>query len=83
MAHLVASCIAEKWPDEMRKCVAAVHDDPDLVACMIRNAQHTNGHHDQLPDDNAATRLSVTAIDPVEGTSASRAIDSPRTVLAT
>jgi hypothetical protein len=72
MAHLVASCIAEKWPDEMRKCVAAAHDDPDLVACMLRN-QHTNAQHDQRSltdnpfDDTAATKLRVTSVDPVEG----------------
>jgi len=36
MSEAVAECIKDKWPDELRNCVAGARDAPDLVACMMR-----------------------------------------------
>jgi hypothetical protein len=56
MSEAVAACIKEQWSAEMRRCVAAAKDRPDLVACMMR-------HEEQ----SGARTLRVDGIEPDRG----------------
>lgn len=62
MADAVADCIRDSWPDDTRRCVAVVKDEPDMVACMLRFRQQQD-----LRRAPADQRLAVTGIEPDRG----------------
>jgi len=61
LAEVVSGCIGDQWPLDTRKCVAAVRDKPDFMACMMRLDERTKN----APVNHA--RLTVTGIDPTRG----------------
>lgn len=56
MAKGVGECIKNEWPIELRRCIAGVRDQPDLVACMLRHRDKIEPH-----------ALRITGIDPATG----------------
>jgi len=41
-SQVVAQCIKDQWPAELRTCVAGAKDQPELGACMTHHAAHAS-----------------------------------------
>jgi hypothetical protein len=64
LSKVVAECVRDQWPDDARRCVASVKDEPDLVACMMRLDRQLHG------PDREDVHLKVTGIEPAQGDAA-------------
>jgi hypothetical protein len=64
IAKAAADCIRDQWPEDTRRCVAAVKDEPDLVACMMDLNRQL--HRSERED----SQLKVTGIEPTRGDAA-------------